>query len=87
MEVSQAVRGPDGPLAQVADVQDLIVLFLDAAMRAGDTLERVDRMAALCPEADRTSAADLAEAMRLMNGARTALIRCADDLAAGASAR
>ena len=75
--------GPDDPFVRVADVQDLIVLLLDAALRTGETLERLDGFTALCPEADRMSAADLAEAMLLMNGARTALIRSADELAAG----
>jgi hypothetical protein len=72
---------------QVPDVQDLITSLLHGAVQAGDTLERLDRLAALCPEADLTSAADLAVAMQLMREVRSMLIRCADELAAGPPAR
>ncbi|MEV4281871.1 hypothetical protein [Actinoplanes xinjiangensis] len=81
------MRQPDDLQYQGADVQDLVTLLLHAAMQAGDTLERLNRFTALCPEADLTSAADLAGAMRLMKGARATLIRCADGLAAGQPAR
>jgi hypothetical protein len=86
VEVSQAVRGPDSPL-QSPDVQDLIILLLHTAVQVGGTLECLDRFAGLCPEADPGLAMDLAEAMQVMSGARTTLIRCADELAPGSSAR
>ena len=62
-------------------------MLLHAAVKAGDTLERIDRLVALCPAAGLTANTDLVEAMQLMNGVRTALIRCADELAADPSAR
>jgi hypothetical protein len=79
------VRVPGNPLVQGADVQDVITSLLHSAVQAGETIERLDRFAALCPEADLTPATDLAEAMQLMNGIRAALIGYADELAAGPS--
>ena len=82
MEVSRAVGEADDLPARATDVQDLITLLLHAAVQAGDTVERLDRFTALCPASDVASAKDLAQARQLMNGARTKLIRYADDLAA-----
>jgi hypothetical protein len=61
-------------------VQDLVILLLHAAVQVDGTLECLDQFAGLCPEDDPGSAADLAEAMQVMSGARTTLIRYADEL-------
>jgi hypothetical protein len=68
-------------------VQDLVLVLLHTAVQAGGTLEHLDRFAERCPKLDLGSATDLAEAMQLMSGARSMLIGCADELAAGLSSR
>ena len=87
MEVSQAMRGPDDLPAQTPDVQDLIIVLLHTAVQAGGSLECIEWIAGRCPAAAAGPVTDLAEARRLMSGARSTLIRCADELVAGLSSR
>ncbi len=67
-------------LSHASDEADLVTYLLDGALTATHTIERLEQLAASCPQGDVAAAAQIADAIELMTSARASLLTDADRL-------